>query len=175
MAELFVALTAIGTKIATAASTVGWGTIASGLGTALSAGGTIYAGAKANQSAQAQADSMEAKGEQELAISQRKAAESRREKRLALSRQLAVAAASGGGATDPTTESIMAQTEEKGEYNALLDMYNGRSMRADLYNEAGTARAEGKSQLVGSVINAGSTIYDGFSKRRRSTAEYSML
>ncbi len=172
MAEIFVALSGIGASLGggAAASGGGFGSILGLLGTGLSAAGTIYAGNQAQASANAQAKSMEKKGEQEYAIAQRKARESRREKELVLSRQRAIAAASGGGASDPTVESIMGKTEEKGEYNALLDMYNGAQMRADLYREAGITRAEGQSQKTASYIGAASSIYDGFMGARRTAA-----
>ncbi len=179
MAEIFVALSGIGASLFGGGAAAGGAAGGSGLlgllGTGLSAAGTIYAGSQAKAAANDQAKAMEQKGEQEVAIAQRKARESRREKQLVLSRQRAVAAASGGGVNDPTTESIMAKTEEKGEYNALLDMYNGATMRADLYREAGVARAEGQSQMTGSYINAAGTIYDGFMGQRRRSTEYATI
>ena len=169
MAEIFLALTTLGSSIASGTAAAA-GQV--GLGTLLTTAGTLYSGVRAMQTGNQQASILQQKGEQELAIAQRKAMESRRQKDLVLSRQRAVAAASGGGATDPTVMSIMGQTEKQGEYNALMDMYNGRTMRADLFNEAASAKASGRDALIGSVISAGSGIYSGYS-RKRSTAEYS--
>jgi len=122
-----------------------------------------------NAQAKAQAKAMEKKGESEYALAQRKMMESKRQANLAVSRQQALASASGGGVGDPTIESIMGKTMAKGQYNALVDMYNGGTIRDDLYADAAATRAEGKGAMIGGFLNAGSTI---FSRIGRGTAEY---
>lgn len=164
MAAIFAALPAV-------LGAAGSGSGLSILGTALSAGGAVLGGIQANAAAKEQAKSMEKKGDAEYAIAQRKMLEGKRQANLLVSRQRAVAAASGGGVSDPTVESIMGKTEARGGYNALMDMYNGATMRDDLYQTAAATRTEGRGALVGSFINAGSTIFDAIGKRR-STAEY---
>lgn len=166
MAEIFLALGGTG-------AAAGGGGL--GIGGLLSAAGTIYSGISAMQQAKQQAKALKEKGDQEYAIAQRKMLKSRKEARLAVSRQRAVAAASGGAATDPTVESIMGKTYQQGEYNALMDMYNGAVMRSDLYQEAANVKKSGTSAMIGSILDAGSTLYSGISSSRRTTAEYSLI
>lgn len=140
------------------------------IGTALSVGSTIYGGVRGYQSSKIESGLMKEKGDNELAAAQREAQRKRRETNLLLSRQQAVAAASGAGAKDPSVMSVMAKTEAEGNYNAQLDMYNGLVSRADLYREAAVTRSEGKSKLFGSLLDAGSTIYSGMAKRKRESS-----
>jgi hypothetical protein len=174
MAMIFTALAGIGSSIAGAAGTAGSFLAANAgtIGTALTAVGTIYGGVQANKAAKVEAKSLQKKGDNELAIGQRQALRARQEKERVLSRQRAVAAASGAGATDPSVEAVMGKTEQEGEYNALLEMYRGQQNRADLYAEAKTRRKEGKSALVGSFIDAGGTIYSSLDKSRRAKREF---
>jgi hypothetical protein len=133
------------------------------LGGVLSGVGTIFSGIQANAAAKFEAKQMKAKGDAEFAKSQREGIQHRKEKDLVLSRQRAVAAASGGGASDPSITEIMSKTEQQGEYNAMVDMYNGATARNDLYRSAAVRKKEGKSALFGSFLKAGSTIFSGFS------------
>jgi hypothetical protein len=188
MAPVFGTLAALGSTLAaTVGSTAavagtalgGAGGVASAIGTGLSAAGSIYSGIQQNAAAKVEAKQLKTKGDAEYAAAQVKARETRREKDLVMSRQRAVAAASGGGVSNETVEGLMAKTEQRGEYSALLDMYNGAVMRNDLYNDAAATRASGKSALTGSIIGAGSTvasgagdIYSSARSRRRSATLY---
>lgn len=174
MATIMTALTLLGSKLAVGAATAGTflGAHAGTIGTALAAGGTIYSGIQANQSAKTEAKSLKRKGDAEFAGAQAEARKRRQEKDLVLSRQQAVAAASGGSASDASVQSVMGKTEIAGETNALMEMYNGAVLKSDLYSEAATVRKEGKSKLMGSLIDAGSTIYGDVAKRRREKTYY---
>lgn len=156
----------------TAASTglFGTGITAGQIGTGLSALGTLYGGIRSNQAAKAEAKQMKQKGDEELAISQRRASERRKEKERAQSRALAVAGASGAGTRDPTVTQIMAGIENQGEYNALTELYTGQMERNSLRAGASARRAEGRSDLFGSVLSAGSTIYSDY--RRKNAYGY---
>lgn len=170
-------LAALGPMMAslTSAATTGaafLGANASTIGTALTAAGTIYGGVRANQAAKVEAKSLQAKGDDEVAIAQRQAMRTRQEKERLLSRQRAVAASSGAGATDPSVEAVMGRTEQEGEYNALLDMYKGQRNRSDLYAESKTVLQEGRGKLIGSFLDAGGTIYSGLGKKARDKKEY---
>lgn len=61
----------------------------------------------------------------ERATAQRQSIEERRASRIAQSRAIAVAAASGGGASDPTVTKIVGDLAADGEYNALSALYSG--------------------------------------------------
>jgi hypothetical protein len=165
MAEIMAALAAVGTFAAANA-----GTIAT-VGSVVSAAGSVVQGVRANQASKATAKALKYKGEQEVALAQRRAYESRKEKDRALGRLKAVAAGSGAG-TDGTVVDLAAGIEQKGEYNALMDMYNGLSARNDLRNEASMARYEGKSALMGGIVEGASTIYGDYGRRSRATAAY---
>lgn len=175
MAEVLAVLGTIGSQVMSAATTAGSfiASNASTIGTALSAASTVYGGVAANSMAKGEAKNLKKKGDQELAVAQKEADRKRRETKLLLSRQQAVAGASGAGASDPTVLSIMGKTEEEGKTAAMLDMYNGMVNRSDLFTEAGTVRAEGRSKLFGSFLDAGGTIYGDIARRERMKREYS--
>lgn len=142
--------------------------ITAGIGAASS----IYSGVRANQAANFEAKQMRTKGEQELAVAQREAMKSRRQRDQANSRALAVAAASGAGASDPTVTNIMANIDRQGTYNSLTDMYRGFQNRADLYRGAAVRKTEGRDALIGSVLDAGASIYGGIARNKRYAEEY---
>lgn len=162
MAPILAAIGSVGSFLAANAGTIG---------TVLAAGGTIYSGIEAQNAADAQAKQLQKKGDQEYAIAQRKAIQSRREKTLALGRAQAVAAASGGGTGDTVTD-IMTGIEKRGETNALTDLYNGNVLRTDLYKEANATRKAGSSAMLGSLFQAGSTIYSDYGARTRARRTY---
>ena len=134
------------------------------MGGILSGVGTIFSGIQENAAAKFEAKQMEAKGDAEFAKSQREAINHRKEKDMVMSRQRAVEAASGGGGSAPgnSVEEILSSTEQTGEYNAMMDMYNGKTARNDLYRGAAARRMEGKSAMFGSFLKAGGTIFSGF-------------
>ena len=184
MATAFATIAALGTKLIAAAAPVtqalgGAAGVAKAVGTGLSVAGTVYSGIRENAASKVEAKALKRKGDREYVAAQEKARETRREKDLILSRQRAVAAASGGGTDNETVTSLMARTEERGERSALLDMYNGAVIRSDLYADAAATRASGKSALAGSIIDAGSIgasgagdIYSDVRRRRRSATLY---
>ncbi len=164
MAETLIALTtAIGTSAAsvgalgTAAAGASAGTGLSTLGmlsTGLGAAGTLYSGLQAKADAEAEARQLKAKGDEEQAIGQSRAMQARREKDLARSRIQAMAAASGGGADDTSITNLMQGVEQQGNYNSMLELYQGNSGRNKAYASAAARRAEGGSALTGSIISA---------------------
>ena len=84
---------------------------------------------------------------QALAVSQRDAAEARRQTELIASRSLAVAAASGGGVSDPTVVNLIANAAGEGEYRARVALYEGEARARSLRQQAilgtlGAAQAE---------------------------------
>ncbi len=62
-----------------------------------------------------------------IAASQRTALEERRQADLVASRGLAVAAASGGGVSDPTVINTLARTKGEGYYRASVALYEGNA------------------------------------------------
>lgn len=158
MAFLTAIAGAIGSAATTAAGTVGLtaGQALSGLGALVSAGGTIASGVAANNAARYEAQQMEIKAAEERAAAQREAQQKRREGQLVMSRQQALAAASGAGAgTDaPTIVKLMTDTAKEAEYNALTAQYGGESRARGLLDSARGRRASGRASLLGSTIGA---------------------
>lgn len=75
-----------------------------------------------------------------ISISQRQAAEERRQANLVASRALAVAAASGGGVSDPTMVRIIANARGEGAVRAATSLYEGAATARRLRTEAITGR-----------------------------------
>lgn len=176
MASVMLALGAITTKLMAAAGTAGGFLAANAgtIGTALTAGSTIYGGLAANAESKIAQKSMKKKGDMEFTAGQQKARETRRQTELLLSRQKAVAASSGGGASDDSVLAVMEKTRAEGDFSAMMDMYNGTVNRSDLYAEGDTVRREGKSRMLGSFVDAGTTIYGDVERRNFKKNAYSI-
>jgi hypothetical protein len=136
------------------------------VGTAASAVGTISAGAaeKRNQDYLAKQEDMKAK--EEMASSQREAQQNKNEAELAMSRQQALAASSGGGAgfEAPTIVRLMSDTAGQGTLNANTTLYGGMERAAGLKDSAKGRRAAGKASFLGSVLGGFGQAASGFSK-----------
>lgn len=141
-------------------------------GAALSAGGSIIsANSKAND-LRFQAAQLDAQAGLKRASSQREAINEKRQARLAMSRGLAVAAASGGGADDPTVVNALAGIEGEGEYRALTALYNGdqeaigMEAQADQNRKgAKAAKTAGLIGAAGTVLSAGASMFDRYGKK----------
>lgn len=83
------------------------------------------AGEMANAAAKFEARQMRTQAGQEQAVAQREAENRMRESALLMSRAQAVAAASGGGALDPTVLRIIGGLAAEGELAAATERYNG--------------------------------------------------
>ncbi len=144
-------------------------------GSAVSAAGTIAGGRAAQQSALAQQQALEFRARQEEAAAQearaaagRAAQDKRRESVLAQSKLQARAAASGGGADDPTIVNLAGDIAGAGEYGALMEMYKGESRARSLEDQAagdryssGVALAEGNTKRKLANLSAIGTIIGG--------------
>ena len=148
------------------------------IGTWMSAGGSFAAalsqiqyGLEAQKAAKFQADQMRINAGQAQAGAQRDAWSIQREAEYTASRALAVAAASGGGASDPTVVNLMARNADEMAYRRQLALYEGdeaaRGMRmgaaAKEYSGANARRAANEA-AVGSVYGAGSSLLKGYAK-----------
>ena len=131
------------------------------IGPVVSAVGSVIGGISANNTAKAQAKAMEIEANQRRASAQRQAVEKRKEAGLIMSRQQAVAAASGSGATDPTVIDLMETTAGRGEYQAQTIQYGGEEEGRGLQNQAAFTRAEGRNRMFASFIDAGSSMLSG--------------
>lgn len=137
--------------------------------TAISAAGTLAAGKAEKQSAFAQAQQMNQQAGQERAAAQRVALQNRREANVAASRATALAAASGGSATDPTATKIISDITGQGEFNALTSLYNGEERARGMEYGAKAKIAEGsnakkasQTKALGTILSTASTLYGRF-------------
>lgn len=138
-------------------------------GSLISAGGTILGANSQAKQLRGEAAQLEVQAGQERASSQRQAIEERRQGRIASSRALAIAAASGGGADDPSVINAIANIEGEGEYRALTALYEGNSSGDDLVRQAAARRTEAKNvkraalfKAAGTIIGAGSSLADRY-------------
>jgi hypothetical protein len=131
-------------------------TIATVVGTGVSAYGTIAGGKAQSQqlaqqglaereSSELQARQLIAKGKEEMAASQQEAAQYRRNKDLALSTLQNRAAAGGFSATDPTAMALSDEIDKYGTLQEKLALWGGSSRRAGLESQAAGARFSGDS------------------------------
>jgi hypothetical protein len=137
---------------------VGGGLDAFGQG--LGAVSHIMFGIQARQAAQFQAAQLRQNADSAQASSQRSAIDVDRQTQMITSRALAVAAASGGGASDPTVVNLIARDAAQGAYLKSVALYQGDD-RARLMSEQADAKDfEGKaternSYEVGAAAFAG--------------------
>ncbi len=124
--------------------------ILQGAGTALSVMGNLnrasaYSsmGSQQRQGAELEAQQFEVNAKNAIGASQVGAYEQERQGTIAASRALAVAAASGGGASDPTIVNLMARMAGESHYNAMAALYQGQEQARVMTNQAAVARYGG--------------------------------
>jgi hypothetical protein len=144
-------------------------TVASG---ALSAAGTLMGGSAAASAGKSQQDAAYFKAAQEeqsaqesRAAAQRTALDKDRQSRLLQSTLQANAAASGGGADDPTVVGLGQDIAGRGEYQSLMDLYTGENRARGLEDQATGSRmsgdaalAEGNAKKDASYLSAAGTL-----------------
>jgi hypothetical protein len=156
--------------------------VAAAVSTALSVGSTFMsaigqrnAGIAENQRAQYVAKQMEVNAGQERAAAQRRAQEQRRRGDLAQSRAQSLAAASGGGALDPSVVDIMGGLEEESEFNALSDLYEGEERARDLESNATVTRWSGNQANKAGYMAARTTMLSGIGNVAGSDSTKTLL
>lgn len=137
--------------------------IASVAATGISVASTLYSGKLQRDAAYAQAQQEEARGDAEFAATQRAAEERKLEARLIMSRQQAVAAASGGGAGEdaPTIVRLLERTAQRAEYGRASEMYRGETLQANYYASAAARRRGGRNSFLGSILSASGSLASG--------------
>lgn len=110
--------------------------IATGVGTAISAGGSIAAGQNAQKLGQFQSQELTQQAETDVATSQRKMLEAQRKGGL-LQSEL-VARAAGGGANPAVGSDVKLASDIAGrtQYQSLMDLSQGQNAGAGLTNQA---------------------------------------
>ena len=96
---------------------------------------------------------------QARAAGQRQVYDLDRNTQMIQSRALAVAAASGGGASDPGVVSIMAQTAAEGAYRKAMALFNAEDKAQGMEDQAEATMYEGKvaknNAIVSGVLQTG--------------------
>lgn len=126
--------------------------------TIVKVGGTLEEGRGAQGAANYTAEQLRRQAGQEQVSSQRVAGEDARQAQLNVSRALAVAAASGGSATDPTVLRIISGLEGTGKLNSLTALYEGSLRAQGLRAQADAVTYEGDSKRYAARVKAISTV-----------------
>ncbi len=152
--------------------------ILGGIGTGIQAAGQIQSGRSARKvgesqqrAAEFEAQQLDTNAEQTQAVSQRAAMEEQRKSMALQSRAIAIAAASGGGALDPTVMALVGNLSKEGQLAAETQIYGGEERARAMRNQAKASRYEGAQRAEAgriaeraSKVSAGSTILSGVMK-----------
>lgn len=133
------------------------------LGGLIGAGGTILEGEAANAGGKSEQMQLNQQAGQDRAASQVEATQIRRSARYAQSRALALAAASGAGASDPTVVNIIGGIAGEGEFQALSSLYTGEESARGKEFAGSIARKEGRTAKSASYFKAAGTVLSGAS------------
>lgn len=132
--------------------------------TGLQVMGTLQQGRAQQAALNYEAQERERAAAEERAASQREAIEKRGEAERVMSRQKALAAASGAGVVTPSILDIYGDTAQQGEYNAQTALYGGESRARGQISQANAARFKGKAAYKGSLLEAGGQAFAGAGK-----------
>lgn len=131
------------------------------LGTGITAGSQLAAGRASKRAADFEAAQLTQRAGEARAVSHRQAEEARLESVLLQSRALAVAAASGAGASDPSVVNAIANIAKRGDYSIRSRVYEGEAA-GRRYEDAATARRyEGRQMEKAGEMRALSTVVQG--------------
>lgn len=144
--------------------------VATVVSTIFSANAARQEGKQRQQAANYEAAQLEQNAGQQQAAAQREAAEERKRAQLAQSRALALAAASGAGASDPTVVDIIGDLAQEGSYRSMMQLYQGEDNARLLRQQAATkryggeiARQAGKTNAIASILKGGSSLMSKYS------------
>lgn len=115
------------------------------------------------------ASQLEQQGRAEFAAAQRDALEAKYQSDLVISRQIAVAAASGGGARGvPTVMKILDDTGSRAQQLEESIIYKGLDTRQRYYAAAKVKRISGDSSLIGAIYSGTGNVLGGVAGGIRS-------
>ena len=129
--------------------------------TVFSAYGQHEQGKAEERAASYQAKILKRNAGQRIAQSQQEAFEVERQGRLQQSRALAVAASSGGGASDVSVVKHMANLAGENHYRKTVALYEGQRDASDMTMQANLTRWGGKMAKRAGNIGAVSTVMRG--------------
>ncbi len=129
--------------------------------TALTVGNAIREGDQAKIDSQIKARELREDANARQADSQREAIQRRRQGNFAASRARAIAAASGGGVSDTTADTLIGRIEAQSDFNVLNALYEGDTTARGLRDGARTARREGRAARTSSRYRALGSAFSG--------------
>lgn len=132
--------------------------------TGLQVAGTIQQGRAQQAALNYEAAEHERQAATERAAGQREAINKRTETDRVMSRQRALAAASGAGVVNPSILDIYSDTAKQGEYNAQTALYGGEDRARGQLSQATANRFKGKAAYKGSLLEAGGQAFAGIGK-----------
>jgi hypothetical protein len=148
-----------------------WGTGLEVFGRMYDAFGTLTGGLDEKKAAEFQAAQLRQNAGQAMASAQRDLYSVQEQTALVASRALAVAAASGGGASDPTVVKIMAGIAGEGSYRAAVALYQGEEKARAMLNQARAVEYQGELSkqsairgAFGKFLGAGSAAIKGVAR-----------
>ena len=133
---------------------------AQAVGTGLQFIGGLQAAEEEERAAAFAAKQKEQQAQQERAIAGARAREEQRKKRLLQSRQLAVAAKTGG-ASDPSVVKAISDVEAEAEIRTLTEQAAGETAARGLTAQAGEIRRQGAAQARARRFGAFSSLLEG--------------
>lgn len=133
--------------------------------------GTLATGEMAQQAGEFTAEQLRVQEGQAQASSQRTAYFAARDAKYVESAALASAAASGGGASDPTVINTIAQIAAEGAYRQQTALYEGTEKARTLEMQAQASQYEGavknqaaKGTAYGQMLGVGANLLKGYAK-----------
>lgn len=129
------------------------------LGTVMSVSSALSQGDSQKRASQYEANQARVQAGQATASSQRQANEQRRQAQIAESRTVALAAAGGGSASDPTVQNIVGNIAGEGEYRALTALYQGEESARNLQTTANIKDYEGEQAQQAGQYKALNTVF----------------
>lgn len=156
------------------------------MGTRLNVGGQflgafshIQHGFESRRLAGIEADQLRDNAGQAVAASQVASEDVAQRTKQLTARALAVAAASGGGASDPSVVKAISSIAGEGAYRKALTLYQGQEASRSMQNQADATEYRGKSQqtasflnAVGGTVGAGTSLIKGYEKTQSLRAKY---
>jgi hypothetical protein len=133
-------------------------------GSLLQAYGAAEAGSAAAEQGRRQYQQNLIAAGQAKAAAQRDAMEETRKGKLIASRALAVAAASGGGASDPSVVNTIADIDGEGAYRASVALYGGEEESRRLITEGKFAQYEGQQKRSAYRMQAATSLISGITE-----------
>jgi hypothetical protein len=138
--------------------------IASMAATGLQVMGTLQQGRAQQAALNYEASEHERQAAEERAASQREAITKRTDAERVMSRQRALASASGAGVVNPSILDIYGETAQQGEYNAQTALYGGENRARGQLSQANANRFKAKAAYKGSLLEAGGQAFAGIGK-----------